>query len=35
MEGRIYKTLKIGMIKVKPETWKDMFFPNVHNLSGS
>ena len=22
---------KIGTIKVKPETWKDLFFPNVHN----
>ena len=26
---------KIGMIKVKPESWKDMFFPNVHGLAGS
>jgi len=26
---------KIGSIKVKPDTWKDLFFPNVHNLSGS
>ncbi|MGI8895258.1 MAG: ABC transporter substrate-binding protein [Casimicrobiaceae bacterium] len=26
---------KIGSIKVKPDTWKDVFFPNVHNLSGS
>lgn len=26
---------KIGMIKVKPETWKDMFFPTAYKLSGS
>jgi len=26
---------KIGSIKIKPDTWKDLFFPNVHNLSGS
>jgi NitT/TauT family transport system substrate-binding protein len=26
---------KVGAIKVKPDTWKDLFFPNVHNLPGS
>ena len=26
---------KVGTIKQKPESWKDLFFPNVHNLSGS
>ncbi len=26
---------RVGAIKVKPETWKDMFFPNVHGLQGS
>ncbi len=26
---------KIGSIKVKPETWKDLFFPNAHSLPGS
>jgi len=26
---------KINMIKVKPDSWKDMFFPNVHGLAGS
>ena len=26
---------KTGMIKTKPDSWKDMFFPNVHNLTGS
>lgn len=26
---------KIGMIKVKPESWKDLFFPTVYNLPGS
>jgi NitT/TauT family transport system substrate-binding protein len=28
----MYKT---GAIKVKPDTWKDLFFPNMHNLKGS
>jgi NitT/TauT family transport system substrate-binding protein len=27
--------LKIGSIKTKPESWKDMFFPNVFALPGS
>lgn len=27
--------LKIGSLKVKPESWKDLFFPNVHNQPGS
>jgi NitT/TauT family transport system substrate-binding protein len=26
---------KIGAIKVKPASWKDLFFPNVHALPGS
>lgn len=26
---------KVGSIKVKPESWKEMFFPNAHNLQGS
>ena len=26
---------KIGMIKVKPDSWKDMFFPNIHGAPGS
>ena len=26
---------KVGAVKVKPGGWKDMFFPNVHNLAGS
>jgi NitT/TauT family transport system substrate-binding protein len=26
---------RIGSIKVKPESWKEMFFPNVHKLPGS
>lgn len=26
---------KIGAIKVKPSSWKDLFFPNVHTLPGS
>ena len=26
---------KIGSIKVKPDSWKDLFFPNVHGLHGS
>jgi NitT/TauT family transport system substrate-binding protein len=27
--------LKIGMIKVKPDSWKDLFFPNIHGAAGS
>ena len=30
--GFMYKT---GSIKVKPDSWKDLFFPNVHNAAGS
>ena len=26
---------KTGAIKVRPESWKDLFFPNVHGLPGS
>ena len=26
---------KVGTIKVKPESWKEMFFPNAQALSGS
>jgi NitT/TauT family transport system substrate-binding protein len=26
---------KQGLIKVKPDSWKDMFFPEVHGLPGS
>jgi NitT/TauT family transport system substrate-binding protein len=26
---------KIGSIKVQPASWKDLFFPNAHNLPGS
>ena len=26
---------KVGSIKVKPDSWKDLFFPNAHNLPGS
>ncbi|MFL6676136.1 MAG: ABC transporter substrate-binding protein [Massilia sp.] len=26
---------KVGSIKAKPASWKDLFFPNVHNLAGS
>lgn len=26
---------EIGAVKVKPESWKDMFFPEVHDLPGS
>jgi NitT/TauT family transport system substrate-binding protein len=25
----------VGMIKVKPASWKDLFFPEVHGLAGS
>ena len=27
--------LRTGSIKVKPDSWKDLFFPNVHALPGS
>jgi NitT/TauT family transport system substrate-binding protein len=26
---------KTGSIKVKPASWKDMFFPNAHSMAGS
>ncbi len=26
---------RIGIVKVKPTTWKDLFFPNMHTLLGS
>ena len=26
---------KVGSIKVKPDSWKDLFFPNVHGAAGS
>ena len=26
---------EVGHIKVRPQSWKDMFFPEVHNLLGS
>jgi NitT/TauT family transport system substrate-binding protein len=26
---------EVGHIKAKPQSWKDMFFPEVHHLSGS
>jgi len=26
---------KIGSIKAKPESWKDLFFPNIHSAPGS
>ena len=26
---------RVGSIKVKPDSWKDMFFPNAHGLAGS
>jgi NitT/TauT family transport system substrate-binding protein len=27
--------LKTGAIKTRPDSWKDLFFPNVHGLQGS
>ncbi|HET7031836.1 MAG TPA: ABC transporter substrate-binding protein [Casimicrobiaceae bacterium] len=26
---------KVGIIKAKPESWKDLFFPNIHGATGS
>ena len=35
---KVFKTAefmgKIGSIKNKPASWKDLFFPEVHNLQG-
>ena len=25
---------KIGSVKVKPDSWKDLFFPNIHGAAG-
>ena len=25
----------VGTLKTKPETWKDYFFPEIHNEKGS
>jgi NitT/TauT family transport system substrate-binding protein len=33
--GYVNFMAKVGSIKVKPDTWKDLFFPNAHALSGS
>jgi len=26
---------KVGSVKVKPDSWKDLFFPNIHGAAGS
>jgi NitT/TauT family transport system substrate-binding protein len=26
---------KVGTIRKKPATWKDLFFPEIHNAAGS
>jgi NitT/TauT family transport system substrate-binding protein len=26
---------KVGIVRTKPESWKDLFFPEVHGLKGS
>jgi len=26
---------KVGTIKTAPASWKDLFFPEIHNLPGS
>ena len=35
---KVYKTAefmsKIGTIKSKPASWKDLFFPEIHGLAG-
>ena len=35
---KVFKTAefmhKIGAVKNKPSSWKDLFFPEVHNLPG-
>jgi NitT/TauT family transport system substrate-binding protein len=39
MPEKVFKTAefmaKIGSVKDKPASWKDMFFPEVHNLPGN
>jgi len=39
MPEKVFKTAefmaKIGSIKDKPGSWKDMFFPEIHNLPGN
>ncbi len=39
MPEKVFKTAefmaKIGSVKDKPGSWKDMFFPEVHNLPGN
>ena len=36
---KVFKTAefmaKIGSVKDKPGSWKDMFFPEIHHLSGN
>ncbi|HTO21618.1 MAG TPA: ABC transporter substrate-binding protein [Spirochaetia bacterium] len=27
--------VSVGSVKTKPESWKELFFPNIHHLSGS
>ena len=26
---------KVGVVKVRPDSWKDLFFPNIHGAAGS
>jgi NitT/TauT family transport system substrate-binding protein len=26
---------EVGTIKVKPDSWQDLFFPEIHGLPGS
>lgn len=34
--GRIVRFMnEVGHIKVAPQSWKDLFFPEVHDLPGS
>ena len=27
--------MRVGVIKVKPENWKELFFPTIYSVSGS
>jgi NitT/TauT family transport system substrate-binding protein len=27
--------VKVGVVKVRPDSWKDLFFPNIHGAAGS
>ncbi len=34
-EVKISYMFRMGRIKIKPETWKDLFRPEIHGFEGS